>query len=76
MNSPPISVTAMTYILLMDHYDVNHKQKTLAYFSGKNSAIENAREFARYRKKQNDPELSKLASDIKKKFMEIIFLQI
>ena len=66
--------TVMNYILLMDHYDVNHKQKTLAYFSGKNSAIENAREFARYRKKQNDPELAKLASDIKKEVHGDYFL--
>lgn len=66
--------SVMDYILLMDHYDVEHKQKTLAYFSGKNAAIENAREFARYRQKQDSPELAKLASDIKKEVHGDYFL--
>lgn len=64
----------MNYILMMDHYDKEHKQKTLAYFSGKSAAIENAREFSRYRQKLNDPELNKLASDIKREVHGDYFL--
>lgn len=56
----------MSYMLLMDQYDPEHKQRTLAYVNSKNSAIENARLFADRRNPLNDPELKRLASDIKR----------
>ncbi len=40
-------------------------KRTIAYFSGKDKAIEAARKFAENRQKQNDPELDELARDVR-----------
>ena len=64
----------MSYMLLMEQYDPEHKQRTLAYVNSKNSAIENARLFADRRAPLNDPELKRLASDIKREVHGDYFL--
>lgn len=66
--------TVMDYILIMDRHDIDHKQKTLVYFSGKTAAIDNARAFAKSRRSFNDPDLKKLASDIKQEVHGDYFL--
>lgn len=66
----------MSYMLLMEQYDPEHKQRTLAYVNSKNSAIENARLFADRRAPLNDPELKRLASDIKREVHGDYFCQI
>lgn len=64
----------MNYMLLMEHYDPEHKQRTLAYMNSKANAIENARKFAKKRKNLNDPELKRLANDIKREVHGDYFL--
>lgn len=64
----------MTYMLLMEQYDEDHIQRTLAYVNSKTSAIENARNFAQHRKNLNDPELKKLSNDIKREVHGDYFL--
>ncbi|VUZ27000.1 Uncharacterised protein [Acetobacterium wieringae] len=66
--------TVMDYILLMEQYDTQHKQKTLAYFNSKSAAIAKALEFSQYRQKQDIPELKKLAADIKREVHGDYFL--
>lgn len=57
----------------MEHYDPEHRQRTLA-MNSKANAIENAHLFACQRKSLNDPELKRLANDIKREVHGDYFL--
>ena len=48
-----------------DHTDGTKDKRAIAYFSGKDKAIDAAREFAEKREKLNDPELDELARDVR-----------
>ena len=48
-----------------DHTDDMKDKRTIAYFSGKDKAIDAARFFADKREKLNDPELNELARDVR-----------
>lgn len=48
-----------------DHSDGMKEKRTIAYFSGKDRAIEAARNFAENREKLNDSELDELARDVR-----------
>lgn len=57
-----------TLDLILQAYDQTEEMKdkrTIAYFSGKDKAIEAARKFAENRQKLNDPELDELARDVR-----------
>ena len=57
-----------TLDLILQAFDKTEEMKdkrTIAYFSGKDKAIEAARKFAENRQKQNDPELDELARDVR-----------